>query len=42
MKQLDADMTLVRREDLLKNHQQLSHDIDVLEQMLRRDNTWLI
>ncbi len=40
VRELDPSQPMQRREDLLKDHNQLSHDIDLLEQLMRKENTW--
>jgi hypothetical protein len=41
IKQLDPDMALIRRADLLADHEKLSQDVAELDQALRKDNSWL-
>ncbi len=40
VKTLDADGEFVTRSDLLADHDKLTHDIELLDQALRKDNTW--
>ena len=41
VKQLDPSMSLTTRTDLLQDHVTLQRDVDLLDQALRKDNTWL-
>ena len=41
IKPLDPDMALIRRADLLADHEKLSQDVAELDQALRKDNSWL-
>ena len=40
VKTLDADRAFVTRSDLLADYDKLTHDMEMLDQALRRKNTW--
>ena len=40
VRELDPSEPMQRRQDLLANHQQLTRDIDLLEQLMRKENSW--
>jgi acetyltransferase-like isoleucine patch superfamily enzyme len=40
VRELDPNESMQRRQDLLADHHTLTRNIDLLEQMLRKDNSW--
>jgi len=40
VRELDATQPMQRRQDLLADHETLTRNIDLLEQLLRKDNGW--
>ncbi len=41
IKQLDGSQPLVKREDLLAEHEKLNSEVTLLDQALRKNNSWL-